>query len=78
MIPGEKVTINGAILTKRIVSAKVGTDDESIRSYIPRSQKIIAWIELHADEIDNRKNGNLVFSFSGDSLKARDENIYNL
>jgi hypothetical protein len=73
MVSGEKVSISGAILTKRVVSATMRKDTESIRSYVPRSQRIISWIERNADDIDNRKSGNLKISFKNDSLQICEE-----
>jgi hypothetical protein len=73
MVSGEKVSISGAILTKRVVSATMSKDTESIRSYVPRSQRIISWIERNADDIDNRKSGNLKISFKNDSLQICEE-----
>jgi len=73
MNPRENISISGAVLTKTIVSASVGEDTKSVRSYIPRSQRIISWIERNADEIDNRKSGNLKISFKNDSLQINEE-----
>jgi hypothetical protein len=72
MISEENLSMNGAVLTKRIVSARV-IEDNNVRSYIPRSQRVISWIEKNADELDNRKSGNLKVSFKGDSLQICEE-----
>lgn len=60
-------------LTKVVSCDSIIEDTPVVRSYIPRSQKMIAWIEANRDDIDNLKNGNVEFSFSKEYLKIKQE-----
>lgn len=60
-------------MTETVTTSTMQKDTPVVRSYIPRSQKIIAWVEQHANEIDNRKAGNLKISFKNESLQICEE-----
>ena len=61
------------ILTQTVTGGKIQEDVPTVRTFVPRSHKMIAWIEKHANEIDNRKSGNLKISFRNESLQICEE-----
>jgi len=62
-------------LTEQYSSVKIRIAKQD---FIPRSQRMIAWVEANADEIDNRPDGNIQFSFSKEHLKIKQELFTNL